>query len=249
MSQLLRDPVRIKVEAKMRSVILVAFLSTVIAVLSGCRNGGFVDLNGLHHMPWAEKPDRMPGVIAPHERLSLYQSLTQEARHADSGRREEIATRLAREIKDEVDPMLRAEIIRSLGRIDSPTSLIVLEAAMKDSSDRVRMLACEAWGRVGGDRALVALEAAVASDPCVDVRLAATRALGEIRHPGAIAVLGRGLNDRDPAIQYRSMQSLKQVTGENFGDNVGHWQEYIATGRPPEGASVSLAERMQGMFR
>lgn len=233
----------------MRSVLLIAFVCLVMAFFSGCRNGSLVDTDGLHYMPWSEKPHQMPGIVPPHERLSLYQGLAKESQQAEPQRREEIATRLARDIKEEADPMLRAEIIRSLGKIDSPTSLIVLEAAMKDSSDRVRMLACEAWGRIGGEKGVGVLEVAVETDESVDVRLAATRALGQTRHQGAIAILGRGLNDRDPAIQYRSMQSLKEVTGENFGDNVGHWQEYIATGRPPEGASVSLAERVQGAFR
>ena len=233
----------------MRSVFLIASLILVIPFLSGCRNRGLVDLDGLFMMPWAEKPDQMPGVIPPHEKIAMYQKLSHEANRAGPQRRDEIAEQLARDIKDEGDPMLRAEIIRTLGTVESQTSLVVLKAAMKDSSERVRTLACEAWGKTGGEQAVDVLGTAMETDESVDVRLAAAKALGGTKNRAAVAVLGRGLKDRDPAIQYSSIQSLKRVTGEDFGDNVGHWQEYIATGKPPEGASVSVADRVMGVFR
>ena len=198
---------------------------------------------------WWEKSDEMPGIIPPRRKVAYYKNLAKEAKQADSARCDAIATELAHEIKDEEDPMLRAEIIGALGDVRSPTTVVVLRAAMGDSSDRVRIRACEAWGKAGGEPAVAALANAMESDDCVDVRLAAAKALGKTRDQGAVAVLGRGLRDRDPAIQYRSMQSLKEVTGEDFGDNVGHWQEYIATGRPPEGAEVSIADRVMGVFR
>ncbi len=117
---------------------------------------------------------------------------------------------------------------------------------MDDPDRQVRVAACEAWGRHGGDAQAVALLAeAMRSDVEADVRLAAARALGETKNPAATAPLGEALNDPDPAMQYQAALALKKTTGKDFGDDIGRWQRYVRG--EPEPTS-SLAERMRHLF-
>ena len=79
-----------------------------------------------------------------------------------------------------------------------------------------------------------------------DVRLAAAKALGETKNREAVAALGEALDDSDPAMQYRAVLSLKQVTGKDLGNDVNRWQQYVK-GEPPE-PTPSLAERIRRLF-
>ena len=78
---------------------------------------------------------------------------------------------------------------------------------------------------------------------CVDVRLAAGRALGQLGGDDAVAALRPALDDPDPALQYRAMQSLREITGKDFGDNVVSWREYVRGEGAP--AEISLVDRMK----
>jgi HEAT repeat protein len=149
-------------------------------------------------------------------------------------------------IKTEKDPLIRVEIIRALGRYPGPDADAVLKAALSDADTHVRVAGCEAWGKRGDSQAVKLLAEALRGDVDADVRLAAARALGETKNREAVASLGEALNDSDPAMQYRAVLSLRQVTGKNLGNDVNRWQQYVK-GDLPE-SSPSLTERMRRMF-
>jgi HEAT repeat protein len=86
------------------------------------------------------------------------------------------------------------------------------------------------------------------SDVDTDVRLAAARALGQTHDQAAVAALGAALEDRDPAMQYRAVQSLQELTGKNLGNNVERWQQYVRGEAPKTQEPTSLAERFRKMF-
>ena len=89
----------------------------------------------------------------------------------------------------------------------------------------------------------------LSGDVDTDVRLAATRALGKSKEPVAVAALGRALEDSDPAIQYRAVLSLRGATGENLGNDVRRWRQYVAGQQPTPADAPSLAERVLRRFR
>jgi HEAT repeat protein len=85
------------------------------------------------------------------------------------------------------------------------------------------------------------------TDAELDVRLRALRELGQLKDKAAIPVLARALEDSDPAVQYRAVAALKQVSGRDLGDDVNKWREWAAD---PEGSGAewSIAEAFRKFF-
>ena len=81
----------------------------------------------------------------------------------------------------------------------------------------------------------------------MDVRMAATKALGKMKSPEAIQGLAVALEDRDPAMQYVAVESMKTVTGKDYGPNVEAWRQVATGGTPPPEHVPSIAERVRGM--
>jgi HEAT repeat protein len=200
-------------------------------------------------MPWQPKPERVVGVTPPYERMRELRALGRTAHTANPAQRELVSGELADEIRDERDPLLRAQIVRTLAGYPTEKAAMVLRNALEDSSSEVRMAACEAWGQRGGPEAVKLLGERVGSDTNGDVRLAAARALGETRDPGAVAGLAVALEDQDPALQYRAVLSLREVTGKDFGNDVNRWQQYVKGQTPePDSGPTSIAQRLRQIF-
>jgi HEAT repeat protein len=71
--------------------------------------------------------------------------------------------------------------------------------------------------------------------------------LGELKDKDAIPVLGKALEDPDPAVQYRAVASLKKVSGRDLGNDVNVWREWAAD---PAGSKVewTIAEGFRRIF-
>ncbi len=177
----------------------------------------------------------MPGVVPPRERIETAEEavggIGQPRRRRSA---QQVSEQLATSIRSEKDPLIRLEIIRTLGRYPGPAADAILKAALSDPEAQIRVTACEAWGRRNDAQAVLLLAEALRSDVDADVRLAAAKALGETKNPAAIAALGEALNDSDPAMQYRAVLSLKQATGKDLGDSVERWQQYVKQARRPQ---------------
>ena len=191
--------------------------------------------------------DVVPGVTAPRERVEKLKKLSEASATATPEQRQQVSEQLATSIKTEKDPLIRLEIIRTLGRYPGPTADAILKAALADSEARVRVIACEAWGKRSDAQAVALLAETLRSDVDADVRLAAATALGETKSPAAVAPLGEALADSDPAMQYRAVLSLKQATGKDLGESVERWQQYVK-GELPKDSTPSLAERVRRLF-
>jgi HEAT repeat protein len=191
--------------------------------------------------------DTMPGVVPPRERIEQLKKLSEAAAAATPAERAKISEQLAASIRDEKDPLIRLEIIRTLGRYPGPAADEVLKRALSDPGARIRAVACEAWGKRNSAQAVELLSEALRSDVDADVRLAAAQALGETRNPAAVAALGEALNDSDPAMQYRAVLALKQATGKDLGNSVERWQQYVKGERREEPAP-SWADRIRHLF-
>ena len=62
----------------------------------------------------------------------------------------------------------------------------------------------------------------------IDARLAAAAALGNIKTPEAVRALAAALDDRDPALQFVGVNSMKSITGRDFGGSVQAWKQFAA---------------------
>ena len=223
----------------------------VLAILSGLvvtMAAGCADLDIMPTwMPFQEPAsDHLPGIVSPAERMTQLQELSKQAQGNSPTQRQRISAELAASISKEDDPLIRVEIIRTLGSYPGTAADAILTAALSDTETQVREAACDAWGRRNDAEAVKLLSETLRSDVDTDVRLAAARALGDTKNPDAVAALGEALDDSDPAMQYRAVLSLEKVTGKNLENDVYRWQQYVK-GEQPE-PTPSLAERLFHWF-
>jgi HEAT repeat protein len=191
--------------------------------------------------------DEMAGVVSPRERIERLKKLSEAAAKTTPEERTRVSEQLAASIRTEKDPLIRLEIIRTLGRYPGSAADVILKAALSDSEVRIRTVACEAWGKRNDAQAVALLSEALRSDVDADVRIAAAAALGETKNPAAVAALGEALNDSDPAMQYRAVLALQQATGKKLGDNIERWQQYVKEERRGDPAP-STADREHRLF-
>ncbi len=194
-----------------------------------------------------EKPSDGPKVITPRDKMVQLRELSKNGDKLTPELRERVSSELANGIAHEQDPILRAQVLRTLGRFPSEKSLVVCTAGLHDHQRDVRIAACESLGRLGGAEATANLSRTLAEDADVDVRLAAARALGETADAKGVAALGEALQDQDPAMQHRAMASMKKISGQDFGTDVDAWREYAKTGQGPP--TPTFAERFRNLFR
>ncbi len=223
--------------------VLVFCISAIAA--AGCADFG----SAPSWLPFADRPSPDPsGIVAPGERMAELRKLAKRASWSSAEKKTEVAAKLARDIRTEEDPLIRAEILRTLGEYPGDAADSVLRAALDDPDAEARIAACEAWGKRGDGEAVKLLSGVLGSDVDVDVRLAAARALGRTKDPAAVAALGEVLTDKNPAMQYRAVVSLRQITGKSFGNDVNRWRQYVQGERPSRTESLSIAERLRRMF-
>jgi HEAT repeat protein len=191
--------------------------------------------------------DTLTGVVPPREQIEKLKKLSEASAAATPAERVKISEQLAAQIRTEKDPLIRLEIIRTMGKYPGPAADDILKRALSDPEARIRVVACEAWGKRNDAAAVALLSEALRSDVDADVRIAAAQALGETKNPAAVAALGEALNDSDPAMQYRAVLSLQQATGKDFGNSVDRWQQYVK-GEHHEQPAPSLADRARHLF-
>jgi HEAT repeat protein len=163
----------------------------------------------------------------------------------DSPEQREITDQLARQMQVEPDPLVRQAVVRAISKFRTPISQQVLEAGLADDNSAVRIACCHALGERAEAASIKGLAAALRGDEDIDVRLAAADALGKIKSPEAMQALAVALEDRDPAMQYAGVQSLKSISGQDYGPDVQAWRQVVSGGTPPPAQAPSLAERLQ----
>ena len=154
---------------------------------------------------------------------------------------------LVRMMLEEHDPRVRSKILETASEYDTAAATAICTGAMQDPNEMVRIRACDVWAKRGGAEAVQLLATRFQTDADLDVRLRALKMLGELKDKQAIPVLARALEDGDPAVQYRAVASLKQVSGRDLGNDVNAWREWAAD---PEAhkAEWSIAEGFRRLF-
>jgi len=154
---------------------------------------------------------------------------------------------LVRMMLEEHDPRVRSKILETAAEYDTSAATAICAGAMQDPNELVRIRACDVWAKRGGPDAVQLLATRFQTDADLDVRLRALKMLGELKDKQAIPVLARALEDADPAVQYRAVASLKQVSGRDLGNDVNAWREWAVD---PEShkAEWSIAEGFRRLF-
>ena len=222
-----------------------------LVCMVGCAGGPSLEmarLNPLRRGEWAEEAQFGS---TPADRISELRSLASRAVNAGPEQYQlmaQQAQQLTERLQSEPDPLIRIEIVRALGVHRVPATASALKMALSDSDTEVRIAACKAWQRHGGSDAVAALSEVLASDTDVDIRLAAARALGVFRDPEAIRGLAIALDDPDPALQHRAIQSLKLVSDRDYGGDLKAWRQFAQGSAPPLPSRPSLVNRLRRLF-
>jgi HEAT repeat protein len=200
--------------------------------------------------PWKnnEKSARNAELYGPtaNQRIKTLEDEAKIAKAASQERQIEFTQDLSRKVLEEHDARVRAEIVAVAAGFDTASAIAVCKGALQDPDERVRTKACEVWKQRGGEEAVQLLANCYRTDRELDVRLRALRMLGELEDKTAIPVLAQALEDPDPAVQYRAVASLKQVSGRDLGDDVNKWREWAAD--PEAKQPWSIAESFRKLF-
>lgn len=220
-------------------------LLCLMLFMLGCAEGALWRTG--HLSPWARNRWAEEEKVAD-TLFSKRRKMEEQVAQAQSGtpeQRQRVAGDLTEIVRQDSVLLIRLHAVRLLGRIESPAAIEGLEIASRDYNADVRMAAIEAWQFKTGDAAVPQLQRLLANDTNVDVRLAATRALGNFSQNQVLDVLELALNDSDPALQLAAAESLRSATGKPFGRDITAWQDFIAQNRstPPITTETSSETR------
>jgi HEAT repeat protein len=176
-------------------------------------------------------------IETPHQRAERYRQMRFGSTSAAGD------AELAAALTEETDPIVRAEMVRTLATLPTAAASEALKRALNDPSDFVRVACCQALGKRGGADSVENLASVLRSEKNTEVRLAATRALGEIKDEGAVRALGIALEDSNVAMQHQAMVSLENSTGKYFGTDVNAWRAF-AQGQEVTPQHRSIADRV-----
>lgn len=196
---------------------------------------------------WYEKDKVGPQITSPYDRVEKLREFAAKGDKLPPADQQRLTSVLLEDIQKEQDPAMRVEILKTFaGMPANGTTLAVLKAALKDPQPIVRIAALEGWRRRGGGEAVPVLINVMNTDGDLDVRMAAARELGELKDPAAVQALSTWLDNKDPAVQFRAVQSLRSITGKDFGDDVTQWKLYVQGGDAQE---VSIVSRLNPLKR
>jgi hypothetical protein len=202
--------------------------------------------------PWipfqGQTTDTIPGLVTPAQKMTQLKQLRLDAPESSPQLKRQVVNYLTASIRTEPDPLLRSEIIKTLGEYPLPSAGPVLKAALQDPDIEVRIAACDALGKQPDAESAELLAGMLKNDAEQDVRLAAARGLGQTKDPRAIAALGDALADTDPAMQRRAVMSLENITQKDLGNNVERWEKYVKEEHPQPAKPESIAEKFKKLF-
>lgn len=195
----------------------------------------------------AKEDAEIAGVRNSALEIERLEDLAKDAKKKDAEEQEAVSQQLAQQLAAEADPIIRAQLIRTLAAYPTPTAGLMLKQGLHDTNKDVRVICCEKLGERDDPEKARILAEVISSDTDIDVRLAAARGLGETEDSRALDGLAVALDDPDPAMRHRAVASLKNVTGRDYGGDVSAWRQYVQ-GNEPQLDTPSLAERIRDVF-
>lgn len=131
-------------------------------------------------------------------------------------------------IKDE-DPGVRAAAARAIGNHGKPSDAVLLIERLRDEDPTVRQEAARGLQRLHNEAAIESLLRAI--DPDVEqeapVRAEAAAALAQYQRPLVALKLITAMDDRELSVNQRAQQSLRTLTGQDFGLDRAAWSAWF----------------------
>jgi HEAT repeat protein len=198
---------------------------------------------GCTSLPWQE--NERTSIITPAMRIAAIREGAARARDADSTEQQRSIDEMVAQIRTERDPLVRRAIQESIAEYQVPLARDVLIAGLKDDDVEVQMTCCRKLGERAEPESIAALREVLQASDNLDLRLAATDALGQINTPEAIEALSVAIKDRDPALQYAGVEALKNLSGQDLGNDVKAWQQFTEQGDAVIQPKTSLADKVR----
>jgi HEAT repeat protein len=214
------------------------FLLTLVLAF-GLQSAGCAGSWLSKHMPWSATEESIPGIKTADQRIEELKEIAKQAPTKPPVEQEAISKRLAVMIEKEKDHLVREQILTTLAVYPTPLAARVLSAGMNDPEPDVRISCCRAWAKRGGHEAAERLSHSLINDNNFDVRLAAARGLGKVKDRSAVQPLADALADSDPAMQYRAIESLKVISGKDYGNDLEAWRQYAKNGQNGDSSNVA----------
>lgn len=135
----------------------------------------------------------------------------------------------------ETNPLVRAASIRALGRYGAPTDAPAIAANLStDQADVVRWEAALALQRLHNPSVVPELLRTLRDEnEGSDVRCAAAIALGQYPEDRVFQGLLQALDSVELGVNVSALESLKTLTGENFGLDPRPWLSWYKSTRDP----------------
>jgi hypothetical protein len=218
------------------------------AGLVGCANGPIPYLMAIN--PSIRNQWEADEVYEPtlHRQLAEVETVRNSVAGMSAEQQEHWCGELKHIVQTHPNPVLRAACVNTLAEFTVPGANEPLTLAMKDADSAVRIAACRAWGKKGGKEAPELLAVTLGSDSDMDVRIAAARELRRFPDRVAYEALGLALQEDDPALQYRAIESLKEASGKDYGNNLQAWQQFAQGKDPGPEYTPSVADRVRALF-
>lgn len=139
-------------------------------------------------------------------------------------------------VKAETDPLVKATAIRALNRARDPEGRPLFIEALSDPSPVVRMEAANALRSLPDPAAAAPLVNLVTRpEEERDVRVAAADALQHYKTLEVARALIPRLAERDFSVAWQAHESLRTITGKDFGYSEAAWLQYVTGPEKPFG--------------
>lgn len=149
------------------------------------------------------------------------------------GRREPYTERYKQLATSQADWTVRAAAIRALNRSRERSAMPIFIAGLGDRAELVRLESAKALANIPDESAVPTLmRRLAAADENRDVRIASADALRNFRRNDVAQGLIRVLLERDFSVAWQARQSLKFITGRDYGYDQGAWLDYLMREHP-----------------
>ena len=134
-----------------------------------------------------------------------------------------------------VDPLVRAAALRALGRWGEPEDAKLIAPYLQDESyEQIRLEAAKSLQRLHEESVEGAIWRQLVDDEEVEsVRIELAIALGQYPSDASFQALVRSLDDRSLALNLAAADSLRVLTGENYGLDGPFWLSWYESTKTP----------------
>ncbi|MDI6732812.1 MAG: HEAT repeat domain-containing protein [Planctomycetota bacterium] len=129
-------------------------------------------------------------------------------------------------VENDKDTLVRAQSAYYLGKFHHKPAVPVLINALNNSNVFVRQEAVWALGEIKDNSAVDVLIRLLEKDTNMEVRRRCADALKKINDPKSIDGLIEQLDDVNPSVAYASLSALREITKQDFGNDIKLWEKW-----------------------